>query len=179
MSHRFVGLFNLGNWLCRLQVGGFAGETTPEVSLWLSPMLWLLSHCGAAVLTRRLHDSLLCVCARARPQLASRWHQFGSVCPLYRSHGSRPTNEPWSFGPQAEQSITKSIQLRATLQVSLSPRPPSLSLSRVCLCLCLCLCLSKLLHLYVCFQDYVLALGANASSSGVSERQPQRLLCRL
>ena len=50
------------------------------------------------------------------PELASRWHQFGSVCPLYRTHGSRPTNEPWSFGPQAEKSITKSIHLRTSLQ---------------------------------------------------------------
>ena len=49
-------------------------------------------------------------------QLASRWHQFGSVCPLYRTHGDRPSNEPWSFGPQAEVSITKSIRLRTVLQ---------------------------------------------------------------
>lgn len=49
------------------------------------------------------------------PELAARWHQFGSVCPLYRSHGSRPYNEPWSFGPEAEVSITKSIQLREAL----------------------------------------------------------------
>ena len=33
------------------------------------------------------------------PELAARWHQFGSVCPLYRSHGSRPANEPWSCEP--------------------------------------------------------------------------------
>jgi alpha-D-xyloside xylohydrolase len=49
------------------------------------------------------------------PELMARWHQFGSVCPLYRSHGSRPFNEPWSFGPDAERSITKSIQLREAL----------------------------------------------------------------
>lgn len=31
-------------------------------------------------------------------ELVARWHQFGSVCPLYRTHGSRAHNEPWSFG---------------------------------------------------------------------------------
>lgn len=50
------------------------------------------------------------------PELVSRWHQFGSVCPLYRSHGSRPANEPWSFGPEAEASITKSNYLRTSLK---------------------------------------------------------------
>ena len=37
------------------------------------------------------------------------------MCPLYRTHGSRAWNEPWSFGPAAEASITKSIQLREAL----------------------------------------------------------------
>ena len=50
------------------------------------------------------------------PELVARWHQFGSVCPLYRSHGSRAFNEPWSFGPQAEASITKSNHLRTSLK---------------------------------------------------------------
>eukprot|EP01051_Picozoa_sp_SAG22_P005366 SAG22_NODE_316_length_12517_cov_75.265180_10_plen_291_part_00 len=49
-------------------------------------------------------------------ELASRWHQFGSVCPLHRSHGSRPGNEPWTWGPKAEASISKSIRLRASLK---------------------------------------------------------------
>eukprot|EP01052_Picozoa_sp_SAG31_P026542 SAG31_NODE_2413_length_5741_cov_8.901099_3_plen_146_part_00 len=44
-----------------------------------------------------------------------RWHQFGSVCPLYRSHGTTP-REPWAYGPEAEASITKSIDLRASLK---------------------------------------------------------------
>ena len=48
------------------------------------------------------------------PELAARWHQFGSVCPLYRSHGTTP-REPWAFGPEAEASITKSIELRKAL----------------------------------------------------------------
>jgi hypothetical protein len=50
------------------------------------------------------------------PELAARWHQFGSVCSLYRSHGSRTWNEPWSYGPEAEASITKSIKLRSALK---------------------------------------------------------------
>ena len=50
------------------------------------------------------------------PELVARWHQFGSVCPLYRTHGDRLANEPWSFGPEAETSITKSIRLRTSLQ---------------------------------------------------------------
>lgn len=50
------------------------------------------------------------------PELASRWHQFGSVCSLYRSHGAREYNEPWSYGPEAEASIVKSIQLRNALK---------------------------------------------------------------
>lgn len=48
------------------------------------------------------------------PELAARWHQFGSVCPLYRSHGTTP-REPWAYGPEAEASITKSIGLRTSL----------------------------------------------------------------
>jgi alpha-glucosidase (family GH31 glycosyl hydrolase) len=49
------------------------------------------------------------------PELVARWHQFGSVCPLYRTHGSRPFNEPWSFGPETQASIVKSIRLRESL----------------------------------------------------------------
>ena len=49
-------------------------------------------------------------------ELAARWHQFGSVCPLYRAHGARPYNEPWSFGHAAEVAITKSIALRRSLR---------------------------------------------------------------
>eukprot|EP00039_Didymoeca_costata_P025358 m.13061 g.13061 ORF g.13061 m.13061 type:complete len:676 (-) comp4784_c0_seq2:27-2054(-) len=49
------------------------------------------------------------------PELYARWHQFGSVCPIYRTHGSRTYNEPWSFGPQAEESVIKSITLRESL----------------------------------------------------------------
>ena len=37
------------------------------------------------------------------------------MCPLYRSHGSRPCNEPWCYGAAAEASIKKSIQLRKDL----------------------------------------------------------------
>ena len=50
------------------------------------------------------------------PELVARWHQFGSVSPLYRTHGDRLANEPWSFGPEAEASIVKSIRLRTSLK---------------------------------------------------------------
>ena len=50
------------------------------------------------------------------PELAVRWHQFGSVCPIYRSHGARACNEPWCWGTQAQRAIAKSIALRQALR---------------------------------------------------------------
>ena len=46
------------------------------------------------------------------PELYIRWYEFGTFCPLFRTHGTRPGNEPWSFGEVAEDIVKKYIVLR-------------------------------------------------------------------
>jgi hypothetical protein len=78
------------------------------------------------------------------PELAARWHQFGSVCPLYRSHGMTP-REPWAYGAQAEASIVKSITLRKTLH----PYIMQLAVSQVPTAASVPACLPACLHLSI------------------------------
>ena len=49
------------------------------------------------------------------PELYVRWFQWGTFCPIFRTHGTRPDNEVWSFGPQAEGILTEFIRLRYRL----------------------------------------------------------------
>jgi alpha-glucosidase len=49
------------------------------------------------------------------PELYIRWLQWGVFCPIFRTHGTRPANEPWSFGNQAEAIIKEYIELRYKL----------------------------------------------------------------
>jgi len=49
------------------------------------------------------------------PELFVRWTQWGAFCPLFRTHGTRPENEPWSFGRSAEEIIGTFIRLRYRL----------------------------------------------------------------
>jgi alpha-glucosidase len=52
---------------------------------------------------------------RFTPELFVRWLQWGAFCPLFRTHGTRPDNEAWSFGEQAEGFIADAIRLRYRL----------------------------------------------------------------
>jgi alpha-glucosidase (family GH31 glycosyl hydrolase) len=49
------------------------------------------------------------------PELYVRWLQWGVFCPIFRTHGTRPGNEPWSFGPEAEALVKEYIELRYRL----------------------------------------------------------------
>lgn len=49
------------------------------------------------------------------PELYVRWFQWGIFCPVLRTHGTRPGNEAWSFGSQAEEIIAGMIRLRYRL----------------------------------------------------------------
>lgn len=48
-------------------------------------------------------------------ELIVRWFQFGLTCPLFRQHGSRPT-EIWLLGNESEAAVTKVIALRQQMQ---------------------------------------------------------------
>jgi alpha-glucosidase (family GH31 glycosyl hydrolase) len=48
-------------------------------------------------------------------ELFIRWLEWGVFCPILRTHGTRPDNEPWSFGPEAERIISGFIRLRYRL----------------------------------------------------------------
>lgn len=48
-------------------------------------------------------------------ELYIRWFEWGAFCPVFRTHGTRPGNEPWSFGREAEEILTKYIRLRYRL----------------------------------------------------------------
>jgi hypothetical protein len=49
------------------------------------------------------------------PELYIRWFQWGTFCPIFRTHGTRPDNEAWSFGAEAEAIISDFINLRYRL----------------------------------------------------------------
>ena len=49
------------------------------------------------------------------PELYVRWMEWGVFCGLFRTHGTRPGNEPDSFGEEAREQIRKLIRLRYTL----------------------------------------------------------------
>ena len=49
------------------------------------------------------------------PELYTRWFEYGAFQPTFRSHGSRPENEVWSYGRQAEPVLEKYLRLRYEL----------------------------------------------------------------
>jgi len=49
------------------------------------------------------------------PELYTRWFQYAAFLPIFRSHGSRPANEVWSYGSQAEPILEKYLRLRYRL----------------------------------------------------------------
>jgi alpha-D-xyloside xylohydrolase len=49
------------------------------------------------------------------PELYVRWFEYGAFQPNFRSHGSRPQNEVWSYGKQAEPILEKYLRLRYQL----------------------------------------------------------------
>jgi alpha-D-xyloside xylohydrolase len=49
------------------------------------------------------------------PELYTRWFEYGAFQPNFRSHGSRPENEVWSYGKQAEPILEKYLRLRYQL----------------------------------------------------------------
>ncbi len=48
------------------------------------------------------------------PELYTRWFQYATFLPIFRTHGSRPNNEVWSYGKQAEPILEKYLRLRYT-----------------------------------------------------------------
>jgi alpha-D-xyloside xylohydrolase len=50
-------------------------------------------------------------------ELFVRWFQYGTFCPIFRTHGTRvpSENELWSYGPDAESILTKFDKLRYRL----------------------------------------------------------------
>jgi hypothetical protein len=48
-------------------------------------------------------------------ELYIRWYQFGTFCSLFRTHGTRPDNEPWALDEGSERIITSFIRLRYRL----------------------------------------------------------------
>jgi alpha-D-xyloside xylohydrolase len=49
------------------------------------------------------------------PELYTRWFQYATFLPIMRAHGSRPANEVWSYGKQAEPILEKYLRLRYQL----------------------------------------------------------------
>ncbi len=52
---------------------------------------------------------------RFSAELYIRWLQWGVFCPLFRTHGTRPDNETWSYGEEATGIIVDFIKLRYQL----------------------------------------------------------------
>jgi len=49
------------------------------------------------------------------PELYVRWYEYGAFQPNFRTHGTRPHNEVWSYGKQAEPILEKYLRLRYDL----------------------------------------------------------------
>jgi alpha-D-xyloside xylohydrolase len=49
------------------------------------------------------------------PSLYTRWFEYATFLPIMRTHGSRNTNEVWSYGKQAEPILEKYLKLRYEL----------------------------------------------------------------
>ena len=49
------------------------------------------------------------------PELYVRWQQWGVFCPVFRTHGTCPDNEPWVYGERNQQIIAAYIELRYRL----------------------------------------------------------------
>ena len=49
------------------------------------------------------------------PELYVRWYEYGVFQPNFRTHGTRPHNEVWSYGRQAEPILEKYLRLRYEL----------------------------------------------------------------
>ena len=49
------------------------------------------------------------------PELYTRWFQYAAFLPIFRTHGSRPANEVWSYGKEAEPILEKYLRLRYQL----------------------------------------------------------------
>ena len=49
------------------------------------------------------------------PELYTRWFEYATFLPIFRSHGSRTFNEVWSYGKQAEPILEKYLKLRYEL----------------------------------------------------------------
>ncbi|HUV71060.1 MAG TPA: TIM-barrel domain-containing protein [Terracidiphilus sp.] len=49
------------------------------------------------------------------PELYTRWFQYATFLPIFRTHGSRPANEVWSYGKQSEPILEKYLRLRYQL----------------------------------------------------------------
>lgn len=52
---------------------------------------------------------------RYSPEMFIRWLEWGVFCPLFRTHGTRAENEPWSYGEEANAIIERYIRLRYRL----------------------------------------------------------------
>jgi alpha-D-xyloside xylohydrolase len=49
------------------------------------------------------------------PELYTRWFQYAAFLPIFRAHGSRISNEVWSYGKEAEPILEKYLRLRYQL----------------------------------------------------------------
>jgi alpha-D-xyloside xylohydrolase len=49
------------------------------------------------------------------PELYTRWFEYATFLPIFRTHGSRAANEVWSYGKQAEPILEKYLRLRYQL----------------------------------------------------------------
>ena len=49
------------------------------------------------------------------PELYVRWFEYGAFQPNFRTHGTRPFNEVWSYGKQAQPILEKYLRLRYEL----------------------------------------------------------------
>jgi len=45
-------------------------------------------------------------------ELYVRWFEYGTFCPIFRTHGARKANELWSYGQKAQEILTRYDNLR-------------------------------------------------------------------
>lgn len=85
-------------------IGGWQALPDEDTEEDYSALLISTSGSGTGTVTKKNYT-----------ELYIRWFQFGAFCPTFRTHGTRKSNEVWSYGEEAERILVKYLRLRYRL----------------------------------------------------------------
>ena len=78
------------------------------LNLSMSGIPWGAAEIGGYVTPENINEEFY--------ELVVRWYQYAVFTPVFRTHGSRPHNEAWSFGEDSYRHIAAAMHLRERLR---------------------------------------------------------------